>query len=64
MERQLEKDERFLTPEREQQTREVIERACRRNPAVVRADGTIDLRGLTDDELVEVHRSMAGDVVN
>ena len=56
MEERLKEAGLFLTPAQEQMIRDVLERAHRRDPAVIRADGTVDLRVLTDAELIELER--------
>ena len=56
MEERLKEAGLFLTPEQEQMIREVLERAHQRDPAVIRADGTVDLTPLTDAELIELAR--------
>ena len=56
MEGRLKEAGLFLTPEQEQMMREVIERARQRDPAVMRADGMVDLTRLMDTELIELAR--------
>ena len=56
LEEQLKEAGLFLTPAQEQMIREVIERAHRRDPAVMRADRMVDLTRLMDTELIELAR--------